>query len=35
MLEALMVSEPERWGIMKKSLKGKAAEFKQSLTGDS
>jgi pyruvate dehydrogenase (quinone) len=31
MMKAL-VSDPERTGIMKKSIKGKAAEFKESLT---
>ena len=32
MTSALMGDEPERWGIMKKSAKGKAVEFKESLT---
>lgn len=34
MMSAVMGDEPERWGIMKKSLKGKATEFKHAITGD-
>jgi pyruvate dehydrogenase (quinone) len=30
---SLLGDEPERWGIVKKSIKGKAAEFKQSWLG--
>ncbi len=32
MSSALLGDEPERWGIMKKSAKGKAVEFKEALT---
>lgn len=34
MTSALIGDEPERWGIMKKSAKGKAVEFIDSLTHD-
>lgn len=34
MASALMGDEPERWGIMAKSLKGKAVEFKHAITGE-
>jgi hypothetical protein len=32
MASALMGDEPERWGIMEKSAKGKLAELKEALT---
>lgn len=32
MMSALVGDEPQRWGIMKKPLKGKAVESKQSFT---
>ena len=31
MMSALVGDEPERWGIIKKSLKGKAVEFSKTL----
>lgn len=33
-MSALMGDEPERWGIVKKAIKEKAAEFKETLIGD-
>ncbi|MBW3599666.1 MAG: thiamine pyrophosphate-requiring protein, partial [Planctomycetes bacterium] len=35
MMSAMMGDEPERWGAIKKSLKGKAAEFKHALKSHS
>jgi pyruvate dehydrogenase (quinone) len=34
LMSALMGDEPERWGIVKKAIKGKAAEFKEKITGE-
>ncbi len=34
MASAMLGDEPERWGVIKKSIKGKAAELKEAIAGD-